>query len=507
MENTTHIVSLKDLRNEGINTDLSAENNEFKTIDPKNIIINKEAQNNNGQDEEVKSVVAKEFSKIDDSFDRVKKDLLENVIPKGKELLYEAKIKKEFEDEQDQKNEADDSIIEEKSGIEPNINFNDEDDDNIDNLPEDEEETSEDNNDIEDENGEKYSSEYLDQRQKIISDKIISIVKEKIKPINEGKIIDLTKFKVKIKPVTYSKVLARTEVPAKIHTSDWVLPNSKKVITMKEFAGTDIEALNISRSGMNTLNTIKRLYATIYSHIVDANKPSTLEEWTKSIDANDIPHLMFAVFKASFENSCFIPYTCQNLKCNNAELTEYKIKDFLKFDSEQDKKAFYSYLEHDSTSNTEIEEVLIQVSPKYVFGLKSPTIYNMVFEITALDHDFVEKYNSLLSNMAFISNIYYININDSSLEPISFAPKSEDLRASVKNKVKIINKIFKELTSDQYMSFVREVGKLNSKQLGISYRIPPRICSKCNHQEAEMIVDNPLELVFTRHQLTLIANS
>ena len=94
-----------------------------------------------------------------------------------------------------------------------------------------------------------------------------------------------------------------------------------------------------------------------------------------------------------------------------------------------------------------------------------------------------------------------------SLVPIETKPDPNDLRKTVKNKIRIYLKIFRELNSEQYNLFLNAVRKLDADEIDIKYVRPAHKCEKCGTEIPEVEADNPLDLVFIRHQLTLVANS
>ena len=75
-------------------------------------------------------------------------------------------------------------------------------------------------------------------------------------------------------------------------------------------------------------------------------------------------------------------------------------------------------------------------------------------------------------------------------------------------KVKGLIQIMKSFTPDERAIVISEAGKIsvefNSKR--IQYRIPATKCPVCGHEIEEQIV-TPLDLLFTRAQLPIIAAS
>ena len=296
---------------------------------------------------------------------------------------------------------------------------------------------------------------------------------------------------------------------AQPHVSDWVLPNTGKSISMREFSGSEIAQLNPNNSSQNAINTQARIYSLIYSHIEDANKPKTLEEWLKSICFYDIKHLYFAVYKASFENANYFPYMCDKKECNEPDLVKLDIMDMVKFGKDA-KERFDKIFAKDTTSSNYVEEKLILVSDDYAISVRMPTLYNVVFEGTIINSNqaFKNKYEDAIANLSFIGDIYKVDAEAQELIPIDVKADPNDLRKTVQNKIKIYFKILNSLNSDQYAIFTEAINELDQTgEVDISYCIPKHTCPNCGTLAEETPIPDPLSLVFMRHQLTLVANS
>lgn len=356
---------------------------------------------------------------------------------------------------------------------------------------------------------ERARREARERRDKLIEDaekQLLPQIQAVIKPV-ENK-TNLSMFKIRTKPIAVTKALSVNNDNTKENVSDWVLPNTGVSISMREFSGSEIEMLNPENRAQNLINTYIRIYSTIYRHVVDPNKPKTLEEWVKKISVFDIRHLMFAVYKASYEQSNYIPYFCQNDKCNKAELIKVNIDDMVEFGDEETKAKFKQILEKDTTSASTIEETLVQLSDNYAVGLATPSIYKVIFENAVLENndEFYQKYSDILSKISFITNFYTINYDTQELVPIDTRPDSNDLKKTVQNKVKIYNRILNTLTSDQYFLFEQAINDISMKEMDITYIIPEHTCTKCGTKIEKETVD-PLQMVFIRHRLTRVANS
>ena len=340
-------------------------------------------------------------------------------------------------------------------------------------------------------------------------------VKECISPMSTGKAIDLSKFKIRRKPVSYSKLLAEratnTTAKEKEHISSWILPNSGRTITLREFKGTDLDSLNSDDDSLNALQRLTRFYSTIYRHVVDPNKPTTLEAWLKSVSLLDVSHLHFAIYKASFEQSNYVTEICNNKKCLAMDLVKHPIMDMVKFKDEETKKKYMDiFNKKESSTPSTIEETPVQINDKYVFGIRFPSIYHSLFESTQISRNIAVKHQALLANMAFINSIYSIDSEAQELVPIDFKPDSSSFKNPVVNKFKIIVRVLKEFTPDEFAYLQRAIIKLSNDQFetpgDITYGYPESKCSKCGSVIPAIPQANPITMVFTRLQLTQESN-
>lgn len=436
------------------------------------------------------------MSEIDAAINRVKTEQFAPLIEEGKAMIMEKKLEYEEEEANKEqpsvnisKKEEDDEDLEESSVSIP-VSMDIKDDEDIDDLEYDEE-TSEDSEVLTDERREEIINEFKQQ------------IKAVIKPSKERP--DISKFSIKTKGMSISKVLS-TKVPTK-HISNWVLPNSKRSITFSELSGTDIEKLNTSTQQLNRINTVKNLYNTIFEHVVDSNKPKSLEEWVKSISWFDTTHLYFAIYKACFENSNYVPHVCPNQKCNHTFIIKHAIEDMIKYKDEEAKAKIRKIFEKDSTAPEGVEANLVVISDNYAVALRPPSIYNVAFENAVLDEAFRNKYDESLSIISFIETIYLIDYETSELIPIDVKVDPEDIVKTIKYKIRSFHKILSKLSSDEFIALRDTVNKMMlDEDTSCTYVYPEVECPKCKTKIEEREVD-PLAMVFTRHRLTTIANS
>lgn len=377
------------------------------------------------------------------------------------------------------------------------------------------EESDEEEDILDDSNKEKEEAEMKAKREKAFEE-YKKKVKECISPMYTGKKFDLSKFKIRRKPVTYSKLLAErafnnSDNKSNSHISTWILPNSDRTITLSEFKGTDLDSLSTDEENLNSLQRLTRFYSTIYRHVVDPNKPKTLETWLKSISLLDVGHLNFAVYKASFEQSNYVTEICNNKKCLSMDLVKHPIMDMVTFKDEETKKKYMDiFNKKENTTPSTLEETPVQINDKYVFGLRFPSIYHSLFESTQISRNVAIKHQALLANMAFINSIYAINEETEELIPIDFKPDTNSFKTTVENKFKIIVRVLKELSPDEFAYLQSAIINLSNSQFenpgDITYGYPESKCSKCGATIPATPQSNPISMVFTRLQLTQESN-
>lgn len=434
----------------------------------------------------------------DAEFDNVSDDPLSNV---GKEPKKKIKIA-------DSSNTVEDSIDE------------DEEDYDIENTPDDTNKVSpvsfEDMNDDdffddldkefgtaeEDTTDEEEDKELTEEEQNAQIEKLKTAITEKVTPIKAA--VDLSKFTIRKKPIAISKLINMTEEEANV--TDWILWSAKRPFSMREFKGAEIDKLNVTDTSRNRLNKLKEVYRLFYDHIVDANKPKDFESWLKSTSFFEINHLWFNAYKASFSGANSIPYSCP--KCKEMFIVDTPFDDMVKYENDDVKKEVERILQMDTTTpldDAEYEVELKQVSDEYVFALKEPTLWGVIFETAALSDDFTTKYQDVLGLLAYIDDIYYIDRDTSELIPVNTNPDPNNATKTAMRKISAYYKILSTLNSDQYYNLTNFIQKINERDDMIKFQLPECTCPKC---KAKIPAEErtPEQLLFTRHQLRAIAN-
>ena len=340
-------------------------------------------------------------------------------------------------------------------------------------------------------------------------------VKENFKPI-ENK-LNLSEFEIQKKPISASKVLNHIkETPVRTATTP-LFSTSKKVVEVSEFTATEVQKLNPSLINQNNFYTVLRdRYQLLYNHIVDPNKPATFEAWLKTVPEDAIDDYFFAAYKATFGAANILTYECPKEECGNVFLKEVPVMSMIKYKNEAIKTEYLDLL-HNGKLNVSKDTYtagLFQASDEYVFALKTPTLYERVFEPTLLDSKILETYGDLITLITYIDGIFVIDEANKKLIPVDMQPIHTDPRKTVRRRIKTCASIIRTLTSDQLQTLTVETDKYDKPDSKrninndddedttpeIQYIYPECECPKCKSKINEAVA-NPVDMLFTRHQL------
>lgn len=340
-------------------------------------------------------------------------------------------------------------------------------------------------------------------------------VKENFKPI-ENK-LNLAEFEIQKKPISASKVLNHIkETPVRTATTP-LFSTTKKVVEVSEFTATEVQKLNPSLINQNNFYTVLRdRYQLLYNHIVDPNKPATFEAWLKTVPEDAIDDYFFAAYKATFGAANILTYECPKEECGNVFLKEVPVMSMIKYKNETIKSEYLDLL-HNGELNVSKDTYtagLFQASDEYVFALKTPTLYERVFEPTLLDSKILETYGDLITLITYIDGIYVIDEANKKLIPVDMQPIHTDPRKTVRRRIKTCASIIRTLTSDQLQTLTVETDKYDKPDSKrninddddedttpeIQYIYPECECPKCKSKIKEAVA-NPVDMLFTRHQL------
>lgn len=346
--------------------------------------------------------------------------------------------------------------------------------------------------------------EELKAQQKAFREEVLS--KLSVTPVMDKE--KVKKLRVASKPVSVNKVLKLAQ--NNLNTATWPLPNSGRLATFTALSGEEIENLNpdIHDRNMSAEMQNRLIFGTIFNHLVDSNKPATMEEWLKTINWFDINDIYFGIYLATFKNSNFVANSCTNDKCKNIFLVDTDYRKMIKYTDDKCEEVYKKLISTaiDSTPD-EVEEEIVPIGNNYAIGFRAPSVFDIIFGASSLDQAFRVKYANTIGNISYMANIYYIT-NDT-LFPVDCKPIKDNPAKTMRNKIVAYYNILKTLQSDQYSVIVRTIEEINSRnKFMCSFHYPNATCPKCMHtvkREDDFV--NPLTMLFTRHRLVQFANS
>ena len=382
------------------------------------------------------------------------------------------------------------------------------DDDDEDYLLDDEdEEEEEDTEDESDDDEDDDKPEFLNYTPQEEAEALGKAVKEKIRPIEDDKRIDLSAFKKANKKVSVSKVLKAVGA-SEPNQTNWGLFNTGLPILMEGFKGQEIatisELIAADEEVMTTYNKNRQLYGMLYQHDKSESKPESFTDWLKQISIRDDDHLFMALYRAAYSGANYINYRCP--ECGEVFVSDslplYKM---VKFATKEDEQKADKIMDSVIREPQPLPMITEQISENYVMDFKDPSLYNIMIEGAVLDNDYIQKHSDLVTYISYIDNIYYINRDTMELEPIELTKYDKNLKKQIATKIKRYTKILRELTEDQLNSVSVYINEIASKKdVDLIYIRPEIECPRCQHKipEEEASARN---LVFTRHQLALLA--
>lgn len=326
--------------------------------------------------------------------------------------------------------------------------------------------------------------------------------KEKITPIK--KTFDLSKFTISKKSVNAQKAMKLT-AQSRQSIADWALVSANRPISMTGLSGPEILKLNPENSSRNRLNTFRDMYRIMYDHVYDANKPE-FETWLKQTRFVDLQHVYFALYMATFSGSNFISYSCPH--CQKLFLKDIKFEDMVIYTDDSTRNQVNSILKMDTTThdNDSYPVDLYQISNSYVFGLRTPSIWNVIIETASLSDKFLEKHADLIDIVSYIDSIYIIKEETEELIPIDTKPDPNDQAKTSARRIKSYYDIIKQLSTEEYYELRSKIASYDEDAGKVSYQIPACTCPDCATEIAANTNISPDNMLFTRHQLAAIAS-
>ena len=324
--------------------------------------------------------------------------------------------------------------------------------------------------------------------------------KETIRPSMNT--IDLSKFSIGKTGQKISTIIMKKEKEESI--ADWVMYDSGYSVAMSGLTGPELLKLDPDNSNRNRLNTMKDIHKIIYDHVVDSKKVG-FEQWMKQTRYSDIDNLYFGLYMATFHGSNFVSYQCPD--CKKVFIKDIDFKDMIKYKSDE-VEAKVRELMQKPTDNGAIEYNvdLIQVSDKYVFGMKAPSLYNVIIETAGLPDNVLEKYADLIDTITYIDSIYTIDRVNMQLNPVIIPVVKDDPVKSTIKKIKSMYSLLTDLSSDEYYMLRGYIAKQTDKSSDISYKIPEAKCPDCDKEIPANEDMTAASLLFTRHHLGAFAN-
>ena len=324
-----------------------------------------------------------------------------------------------------------------------------------------------------------------------------------IKELKLNRIDDLEGFSVESKPIELKAALKPKEM-AKVGYV-WPLLHTGIGVEMTPFDSDEILILNPQNTDFETVQGLNSVFSVLYKHVINQNKPP-FETWLRQIFDFDIDQLIFAGHAATFKDTNYLTYECSNPKCKKVFLQKKDIMDMITFPSDEVKDRFNSILSKETVMKQTYTTKPKKISNDYAIGFTSQSIYSNLFEPASLTNEFSKKYATIINIMPNIDVVYKIDQVNRKLLPIRFGVDPSSLSKTVQRKVRALHSIFKTFTPDERAIAIGEAQKI-SQQMSkwkLSYYIPETTCPHCG-QKIERRESNPLNILFTRAQLPIVA--
>ena len=326
---------------------------------------------------------------------------------------------------------------------------------------------------------------------------------ELIQKLRLNRTDDLEGFTVSTKPIAINKALKPKHVNSFSYT--WPLLYTGIGAEITPLNGDEIINLNPSNTNFETVRGLNTIFSILYRHIINPNK-APFETWLRQTSDYDIDSIIFGAHAATFKDTNYLTYECTNKKCKHIFLQKKSIMDMVVFPNDETKERFNSILDNDGVMSQTYKSTPKRINEDYAIGFVSQSIYSNLFEPASLPSDFTKKYAPIISLMPNIDKIYRIDNENRQLIPINFGVVENSLSKTVQRKVKSIYTILQSFTPDERSIVVAEAQKIANQldKWKITYAIPETVCPKCG-QKIERQESNPLNILFTRAQLPIVA--
>ena len=327
--------------------------------------------------------------------------------------------------------------------------------------------------------------------------KIKEQLEKKMRPVTKK--YDLSAAVVSSAPITVNNVITPM-ADKKIFT--WGLYRSGRPFTIKAFTASE---LNTAYSYLSS-SKFAEILKLIWDHIVDG-KGETFESWAKCTNYYDFDNLWFGVYGACYKDCNYITIPCS--KCNEVTVTtDIPINHMVFYKTQEAKEKMEKILTlpTDPEAASTVPAYRVQVSDSLVIEFKEPSLYDIYIARTSYDSEFKNKYEDIINMLPFIANIYYLDISSGNpvLRPIAFKTFVGNAAKTEKGKIMQYAKLLRQLTTDQYNIISNFIATANTNS-DITYGIPKWSCEHCK-AETSVDISQASELVFIRHQLTLLTS-
>lgn len=314
---------------------------------------------------------------------------------------------------------------------------------------------------------------------------------------------DLEGFVVSTKPISLKAAIKPKQVSSFSYT--WPLLYTGVGAEITPLAGDEIINLNPQNTNFETVRGLNTVFSILYHHIINQNK-APFETWLRQTSDYDIDNIIFGAHAATFKDSNYVTYECSNKKCKHIFLRKVDIMDMVTFPNDETKKRFNDILDSDGVMSQTYKSTPKRINNDYAIGFVSQSIYSNLFEPASLSAEFTKKYGPIISLMPNIDKIYRIDNTTKSLYPIDFGVVEKSLSKTVQRKVRSIYTILQSFTPDERSIVVAEAQKIANQmdKWKVTYSIPETKCPVCG-QKIEKQESNPLNILFTRAQLPIVA--
>lgn len=333
------------------------------------------------------------------------------------------------------------------------------------------------------------------------------------KIINTGKKLDTSQFVISKKIIPIKDAL-KNRVTEITRTAKWPMMYSERPFIASALKGPEIALLfDYDDSGSeSSIGITQQQLKIMYEHDANEYKPTTIENWAKTIPFLDIESIFAALYLASMKGSNYLPMTCREQKCQHQFLTDnIDIDKIVKFNNDDIKNKFNEIMNTTITADNtaKYDSVVNVINDDFAIGLKIPSIFTMVYELNSVDRPFLEKYNTIISIIQYIDYIYKINHDTMNFEPIGWKAYVGNYGKTFKSKIATYAKILKDFDSKEFSVLIALINSMLTKATEtrmVEYEIPAGKCVKCGSEIPAMPLA-PRQLLFMQQRLVELATT